>query len=137
MVAEIRANLDESRATGPALRKNAEEFGTVLREDDLSLLERLASIGLPDYSSAAWGADQTSQAAPYLDYDWVIQVARVYEIFDPYPHITEGLIDRMSLLFGRPPTMEDVNSLYGLHQLLIDFHGQIEVGLEALLEEEG
>ena len=43
-------------------------------------------------ATAAWRAAQASPAAPYLDYDWVIEVARAYEAYDVYGRVVDQTI---------------------------------------------
>ena len=78
-----------------------------------------------------------SQATPYLDYDWVIQVSRVYEVADVYSTIADGLIDALSAVIGGKPTIEEVNSVYGRLIILVGVHQEVEERLEALLQDEG
>ena len=55
VLAEIRANLDEFRNTGPGLSERVDGLGEVVREGDPSLLVDGISLTLPDISTAAWG----------------------------------------------------------------------------------
>lgn len=137
VVAEVRANLEELQTTGPGLDSALIVLSEVLREDDVSILHGTVGLVLPDFSSAAWRAAQLSQAAPYLDYEWVIQVSRAYEVYDIYSDVGGQIIDAMSSIIGRAPTIEGINSIYGRLVILIGVHQQVEEKLEALLEEEG
>ena len=92
VLAEVRANLDEFRNTDSLIARNLANLQEVVSEEDLSLLNGDISLTLPDVSSAAWSAAQMSQAAAYLDYDWVIEVSRVYSVTDTYSNIADRLV---------------------------------------------
>jgi hypothetical protein len=104
---------------------------------DVTLLGGDVSVSLPEISSAAWRAAQASQAAPYLDYGWVIRVARGYESYEIYASIQNELVSAMANLVGGPPEIDDVRVLYGRLVILADVHGQLIERLEAILAEGG
>ena len=137
VVTEISANLEEYRSTGPALKSMAARLTEVVREEDISLLNRSLSFTLPEFSSSAWRTAQSSQAAQRFDYDWVIQVSRAHEVHDYYSSIADRLIDAMSEIIGRDPTIEHVEAIYGHVLILSELHEQVQDRLEALLEGEG
>lgn len=134
VVAEVRANLEEFRTTGPALEASMEKLAEALRESDISLLNGAVGLELPDFSSSAWRATQSSQAAPYLDYEWVIQVSRAYETYDLYSRIADRVIDALSLVIGGGPTLESIQAVQGHLVILNGVHGQVMERLEGLLE---
>ena len=133
VLAEIRANLDEFQTTRPAMASNIAMLEEVVSERDLALLDNIG-FTLPDISSAAWNAALVSQAAGYLDYDWVIEVSKLYDIVDTYSHIADGVIDAISAVLGLPPTLEQVNTIYGRQLILVGVHEEMEERLAALLE---
>ena len=137
VLAEVEANLEEFRTTETGLSESVDGLGEVVREDDPSLLVDGISLTLPDISTAAWGAALASQATPYLDYDWVIQVSRGYEAADLYSTMADGLIDALSSVIGGTPTIEEIKSVYGRLVILVGVHQQVQERLEALLGEEG
>lgn len=59
---------------------------------------QLGAVRLPDTSSAAWSAAQASEAAPYFDYDWIIEVSQAYDILDAYERMRDQFLDSMSLV---------------------------------------
>lgn len=133
VVAEVRANLDEFRTTGPGLRSTQELLSDVLSQRDMSALDDRFSLTFPDFSSAAWRAAQASQAAPYLDYDWVIQVSRAYEAYDIYARIADQIIDATSSIMGGSPTLDGIGAIQGRLVILTEVHGQVEERLALLL----
>ncbi len=42
-----------------------------------------------------------------------------------------------SSVLWRTPTLEEINSIYGRHVILVQVHAEMEALLEALLEDEG
>jgi hypothetical protein len=132
--AEIEANLAELEATGPTLDSTRATLESVLAEGDMTLLGSALSFALPEISSAAWRAAQVSEAAPYLDYDWVIEVARAYESHEVYARIGEDLVRAMSHIIGPGPNLERVSAIYGPLVILSDVHGQVAARFEAILD---
>ena len=133
VLAEVGANLEAMRDTRPGLDSITALLAEVVEQDDLALLEGL-DIDLPDISSAAWRAAQVSQAAPYLDYDWVIRVSRAYEAHDIYSGMARGIIEEMAGIVARPPSVEGMNAIYARLVLLNGVHRQVESRLEMILE---
>jgi hypothetical protein len=133
VIAEVQANLEEFRTTGPGLRSTQALLSEVLSKRDISALEDRFSLTFPDFSSAAWRAAQASQAAPYLNYDWVIQVSRAYEAYDIYARIADQIIDATSSIMGGSPTLDGIGAIQGRLVILTEVHRQVEERLELLL----
>jgi len=133
VVAEVRANLTELERTGPTLDSTKAELGRVVQEKDLSQLTGLA-FELPEISSAAWTAAQVSQAAPYLDYEWVIQVARAYESYQTYQRIANAAVDGVASIIGGGPSLDRVSVIYGNLVVLSDLHRQVQERFQGLVE---
>ena len=86
---EMQENLDEFRSSQPSLRSLLQRIAVFVQAEDESdpvFGDRSfeISLSLPNVSSAAWRTAQTSEAAPYFDYDWIIQVSQVYDILAAY-----------------------------------------------------
>jgi len=132
VAAEVGANLEELRSTGAALDSTATLLSRVVRENDVSLLTGGLALVLPDFSAAAWRTAQTSQASAYLDYDWMIEVSRAYELIEFYSSVATQVVEAMSVIIMRAPTVEGLNSISGRLVVLTGLHGQLEERLEAL-----
>ena len=144
---ELAENLQEFRTVGPALDAltaqldellQAARDGSVELHDELSL-----GVRMPRTSTAAWRAAQGSQAAPYFDYDWVIRVARVYELYEGYTDVRRQVVEEYGRIAARrasfqgmtPADFIDVfeplsGSLWTLGQL----HREMQGGLGRLAE---
>ncbi|MCY3732722.1 MAG: hypothetical protein OXG42_00425 [Chloroflexi bacterium] len=104
---EMQVNLDEFKITAASLRSVSERLAQVVRadsEDDPVFEERRLdlSLRLPDMTSAAWRTAQASDAAPYFDYDWVIQVSQAYDMVAAYERLQYQMLDSVTLVLARP-----------------------------------
>lgn len=136
VLAEVAANLEELRDTGPSLRTTVEQMEPVIREADIERLDARFSVQLPEVSRAAWDAAQLSRGAPYFDYAWLIRVARAYETYEAYERMGDRLIDAISGVVGGQPRIENLSVVYGYLLVLTEVHGQVEDGFAALLTAE-
>jgi hypothetical protein len=134
VVAELQANLEELDGSRPSLLELQEVLIRVVTEEDLSLLGDQLDVQLPDLSSAAWEVAQSSEAAPYFDYEWVIEMARAYEILEVYENANDNIIAAMSAIIGRGATLERVGDVFGWLVIINDVHRQTEERLRAVLE---
>ena len=142
---EMQENLDEFSSSQPSLRNLLQRIAAFVRAEDESdpvfgegSFE--ISLSLPNVSSAAWRTAQTSEAAPYFDYDWIIRVSQVYDILGAYERARDLMIDALSQVLARatPGThpldfKEDLYLLNGRLLLLSQAHAAIQEGLEELL----
>lgn len=139
VLAEVEANLGEFRSTGSALDSVQVVLAQVLQTQDLTAMGNDLGFDLPEVSTAAWRAAQTSQAAAYIDYGWMIQVGRAYEVVDTYDGIGTGLIDAMSDIIGASVgtslDLDRLRSVFGRLVVLSDVHDQVESRLEAIVAE--
>ena len=144
---EIVENLEEFRRTGPALTALAAEVEGSLRmarEESAVDWEGLdLSLQLPRVSTAAWGTAQGSQAAPYFDYGWVIQVARTYEGMEAYGDVRRQLLEGYAGFMARRGRMPGITAaefirlvepLSGSLWLLGQAHREVQGGLARLAE---
>ena len=144
---ELVENLEEFRTVGPvldALTAQLDELLQAARSGSVALHEELnLGVRMPRTSTAAWRAAQGSQAAPYFDYDWVIHVARVYELYEGYTDVRRQVVEEYGRIAARrasfqgmtPAEFIDVfeplsGSLWTLGQL----HREMQGGLESLVE---
>ena len=144
---EIAENLEEFRATEPALTAlmaqldellQAARAGGVELHDELNL-----GLRMPRTSTAAWRAAQASQAAPYFDYDWVIRVSRIYELYEGYADVRRQVvadygrvIARRASFRGTSPAgfIEAFEPLSGSLWTLRELHREMQGGLARLVE---
>ena len=143
---EIAENLEEFRRTGTALTTLTAEVERSLRMARESAIDWEAldlSLQLPRVSAAAWRAAQGSQAAPYFDYGWVIQVARTYEGMEAYGDVRRQLLEGYGGFMahrGRMPAITAaefiglVEPLSGSLWLLGQAHREVQGGLARLAE---
>lgn len=94
---EIRGNEAELRRTrdkNRALLRRIEETLARGRQGPEMSLEFNFQIAL--VSSASWHTAQMTQAASFLDFDWVRRVSKVYEFQDLYVTSQSAVVDRIS-----------------------------------------
>ena len=144
---EIAENLEEFRTVGPVLATLTSQIDELLqaaRDGTFELHDELnLGVRMPRTSTAAWRAAQGSQAAPYFDYDWVIRVSRVYELYEGYTDVRRQVVEEYGRIAARRASFEamapaefiDVfeplsGSLWTLGQL----HREMQGGLESLAE---
>ncbi|MDA0313141.1 MAG: hypothetical protein O2992_13615 [Gemmatimonadetes bacterium] len=132
VLAEARANLEELQTTSAGLLQRQESLRVALRDGDLAALGGNVGFTLPEISASAWRAAQVSQAAPYVDYDWMIQVARRYEVYDLYRTVQDQILETMSVALWGRLTLEVVAELFGRMALLTDVHAQLIERLVAI-----
>ncbi len=151
---EIQQNLDEFRSDGPGLIDGRDNVGNTLQQlreaqemspDEEGSVDFSFRFDFPDISTAAWRVAQSSQAAPYFDYDWVIERARQYEGFETYLGARDQVLDAMSALFmgemefmgerGLDQGVIAVQRLYGRLEILVQLHQALQEDMEAYLGE--
>lgn len=145
---EIRQNLDEFRRTGPGLTEGREKSETALQallsvqrgETVSGSVELNLGLELPDISTAAWRVAQASQAAPYFDYDWVIDRARQYDGLERYMDVTDEVMRDLSALAGSSvaqdvdATVAALQRLFGRLEVLVQVHANLQQDMEEYLE---
>ena len=154
---EIEQNLDEFRSDGPDLIDGRDHVGSTWRKlreaqetldpDEEGGVDFSFSFDFPDISTAAWRVAQSSQAAPYFDYDWVIERARQYDGFETYLDTRDQVLDAMSALFmgergfmgdrGLDQAVVAFQRLYGRLEILVQLHEALQEDMEAYLGETG
>jgi hypothetical protein len=122
---ELAANLEELRNTRPHLLHVDSVLVGVIQAQDMDALGESIDVQLPDLSDAVWRVAQGSQAAAYLDFEWMLRIARAYEVLEVYGEASDHLIAAMSGIIGRPePTVEHVAEIYGWLVILNDVQRQ-------------
>lgn len=133
--AEIRANLADLESTAEDLASKRSALADALADVRAG---RPASLDLdfeiPDVSTAAWRAAQVTQAAPYLDYAWVIEVSRAYQSQSLYDDVQRQLIATLA----RPPGEDGgeawISALAGQVSVLMQLQEELEAAYRELLE---
>ena len=94
---EIRSNESElrnSRNNNRALLQRIEETLPRIKQKPETFLEFNFQIAL--LSSASWHTAQMTQAASFLDFDWLRRVSNVYELQELYLTSQSAVVDRLS-----------------------------------------
>lgn len=104
-----------------------EAFGESLVELDLPY---------PRISTAAWRVAQTSRAAPYLEYGWLIERATLYDSFERYAMVWDWIVEDAADVTGIAEDDMDValakaRTLQG-HLVVL---GRIHIGLQERITE--
>ena len=96
----------------------------------------------PDISTAAWRVAQASQAAPYFDYDWVIERARHYDSVDRYVGLEARFLEEISVGLGSATgdegldaTVFAVRRIHGRLDIILQLHEALREDMEAYLGE--
>ena len=144
---EIEQNLAEFRSEGPSLIDGRDSMRSMLQtlRDAQEARDRGESgnatanfaFDFPDISTAAWRVAQTSQAAPYFDYDWVIERARHYDGLETYLDLRDEVVDEISSLIASrdmDASAVVVRRLYGRLEVLVQLHEGLQEDMEEYLE---
>jgi len=126
VLAELKANRDELRST---FEKNAANLAAMQRTLDHFAADpdvKSASVSLgfsvSELSSAAWDTTRTTQAAQLLPFDWVVDVARVYETQALYKAAQLDMLERTRTAAAEFSTAPDPPRIVGpLHSQLDTF----------------
>lgn len=124
VVAEVEANLQELDDTRDALLTMQGVLAAVLEAGDMAAMEGDLEIVLPELSHAAWEVAQGSEAAPYFEYEWVIEMARAYEVLDVYANSSDNVIAAVSQIIGRDPTVDHIADVFGWLAIINGLHEQ-------------
>ncbi len=81
-----------------ALLRQAQREGAPL--DALGESEAELNLPYPRISTAAWRVAQTSRAAPYLEYGWLIQRATLYDSFERYAMVWDWIVEDAANVAG-------------------------------------
>ena len=134
VVAEVEANLQELDDTRDALLTMQGVLAEVLEAGDMAAMEGDLEITLPELSHAAWEVAQGSEAAPYFEYEWVIEMARAYEVLEVYANSSDNVIAAVSQVIGRDPTVDHFADIFGWLAIINGLHTQAEDRLQSVLD---
>lgn len=80
------------------LLRQAQRDGVPLEALGESQVE--VDLPYPRISTAAWRVAQTSRAAPYLEYGWLIEQAKLYDSFERYAMIWDWIVEDAANVAG-------------------------------------
>ena len=146
---EIQQNLDAFRGAAPGLTDHRDTMEKALQalldaqrgETVSGSVEMTFAWEPTDVSTAAWRVAQTSQAAPYFDYDWVIDRAREYDALERYVDILDRVMQDVGSLAGitvandLDQAVSGIQRLYGRLEVLVQLHENLQEGMESYLGE--
>jgi hypothetical protein len=144
---EIRQNLDEFRRSRHGLIDGRDEVAQVLQalteaqeSGESGSVSAQFGFDFPDISTAAWRVAQASQAAPYFDYDWVIERARHYDSVDRYVGLEARFLEEISVGLGSATgdegldaTVFAVRRIHGRLDIILQLHEGLQEDMEAYL----
>ena len=81
-----------------ALLRRAQRDGLPLEALDESQVE--VDLPYPRISTAAWRVAQTGRAAPYLEYGWLIEQAKLYDSFERYAMVWDWIVEDAANVAG-------------------------------------
>ena len=80
------------------LLRQAQRDGVPLEALGESQVE--VDLPYPRISTAAWRVAQTSRAAPYLEYGWLIERAKLYDSFERYAMVWDWIVEDAANVAG-------------------------------------
>jgi hypothetical protein len=95
ILAELRANRTDLDAARPKLREIVDSLQQKLAKDAPEPHEVTVSMGVTQLSSAAWRAALATDAMRTVDFTWISEVARVYEMQDEYLRLQQNALDQI------------------------------------------
>jgi hypothetical protein len=136
IVSELQANQEELRAGTESSQEMLESATGTLRS--LRRGEELPGSSfqgnLPDFSDAAWQTARVTGIVSHMEYDWVLETARVYETQALVQELQGGLLGFFGSLVARAPDEERFADLVGQLALLNSFQTQLGDKIDSLLE---
>ena len=144
---EIRQNLDAFRRTRQGLIDGRDQVAQVLQALTEAQESRehgsvSAEFGFdfPEISTAAWRVAQASQAAPYFDYEWVIERARHYDSLERYVDLEAQFLGELGVSFGSNTGDEGLDAavfavrrIHGRLNLILQLHDALQEDMENYL----
>ena len=136
VVAEATANLEELERTSADLRSVRERLVQAISSMEEGLDTSLdLTFELPEFSSAAWQAAQVTQAAPYLDYAWVIRVSRAYENVRVSAQVQAQLLETLGGLTAAASERDTLARLSVQVAMLLQIHETLEERFREIVAE--
>ena len=102
ILAELRTNRDDLDAARPKLREIVDSLRDKLAKDAPEPHEVTVLLGVTQLSSAAWRAALATDAMRTVDFAWISEVARVYEVQDEYLRLQQNALDQISSIPADP-----------------------------------
>jgi len=102
ILAELRANRDELDAARPKLREIVASLRQKLAKDAPEPHDVTVLLGITQLSSASWRAALATDAMRTVDFAWISEVARVYEIQDEYLRLQQNALDQIGSIPADP-----------------------------------
>ena len=102
ILAELRANRDDIDAARPKLRAIVDSLREKLAKDAPEPHEVTVLLGVTQLSSASWHAALATDAMRTVDFAWISEVARVYEVQDEYLRLQQNALDQISSIPADP-----------------------------------
>jgi hypothetical protein len=127
VLSELEANQSELRIGGPSMAAMLERVSeTVQRLRRGEVITALALSGeLPDFSDAAWETARVTGAVARMDYEWVLQTARVYQVQALTLDLQRDVLTTIGSLAVRPLELERATDLQGQLMILTEVHNQL------------
>lgn len=136
VIAELEGNREELRAGTVSSRAMADSALTILSH--IRGGEEITGVGvqgsLPDFSDAAWETARVTGIVAYMDYDWVLQTARVYETQAITQELQRDLLSFFGTLVTRRPDEERYADLVGQLLMLNSMQAQLGAKIDSLLQ---
>ena len=93
---------DDIDAARPKLREIVDSLRQKLAPDASEPREVTVLLGVTQLSSAAWHAALATDALRTVDFAWISDVARVYEVQDEYLRLQQNALDQISSIPADP-----------------------------------
>ena len=147
---ELQQNLTEFRRAEAKLIEGREEIANAMQvvieiqrgTRPSTDFELGFTLGFPEVSAAAWRVAQVSQAATYLDYDWLVERARQYDALERYLDFQDQVITAVGLVAATGDEEEDTDDaiialrqVYGRLEILLQLHASLQEGMATYLRE--
>lgn len=148
---ELQHNLIELMLTESNLIEAQERFANTLQRvieirsgspPSTSLNLKDFFLDFPEISTAAWRVAQASQAAPYQDFDWLVERARQYEGLEQYQVYQDQLVTALGLVTTKGGyDMDDMKMAFRqvdfYLEILLQLHKALKNGIARYLRESG
>jgi hypothetical protein len=135
VISELGANREELRlgttSSQEMLESASETLGYLRRGEELP--DRPFDGSLPDFSDAAWETARVTGIVAYMDYEWVLETARVYETQDLTEGLQRDLLGTFGRVVARAPDEERFADLVGQLALLNSLQNQLGAKIDSLL----
>lgn len=98
IVRELHANATEIASSRSALAPIIASLRGAVDERQPEPRELKVDLGLSLLSSAAWRAALATQASQRIDFEWMMRVAKVYELQDNFLRVQNAAVDQLAAL---------------------------------------